>query len=77
MAEEPEEKARAKRACSSAATAFSKLSLYGAGNSQTTGPWQRETTGVKDRFGLELLVYSYAPTGLPTPVWANVVDREI
>ena len=25
----------------------------------------------------ELLVYSYTPTGLPTPVCAKVVDREI
>lgn len=28
-------------------------------------------------FGLELLVYSYSPTGLPTDVWAKVVEREI
>lgn len=27
--------------------------------------------------GFELRVYSYAPTGLPTPVCANVVEREI
>lgn len=30
-----------------------------------------------DRLGLELRVYSYRPTGLPTLVWAKVVDREI
>lgn len=28
-------------------------------------------------FGFELLVYSYKPTGFPTPVWAKVVEREI
>ena len=27
--------------------------------------------------GLELLVYSYAPTGFPTPVCAKVVDKDI
>lgn len=30
-----------------------------------------------NRLGFELLVYSYAPTGLPMPVWANVVDKAI
>lgn len=30
-----------------------------------------------DLLGFELLTYSYAPTGFPTPVWANVVDSEI
>ena len=29
------------------------------------------------RLGFALLLYSYAPTGLPTPVCANVVEREI
>jgi hypothetical protein len=29
------------------------------------------------RLGLELRVYSYKPTGLPTLVWAYVVDKEI
>ena len=28
-------------------------------------------------FGFELLLYSYAPTGFPTPVCAKVVDKEI
>ena len=32
---------------------------------------------ISNRFGLELLVYSYIPTGLPTLVWAKVVDKEI
>lgn len=32
---------------------------------------------MSNRFGLELLVYSYIPTGLPTLVWAKVVDKEI
>lgn len=30
-----------------------------------------------DRFGLALRAYSYSPTGLPTLVWAKVVDSEI
>jgi hypothetical protein len=30
-----------------------------------------------NRLGLELRVYSYRPTGLPTLVWAKVVDSEI
>ena len=29
------------------------------------------------RFGFELLVYSYSPTGLPTPDCAKVVERAI
>lgn len=52
---EPDEKARAWRACSKAATAVSKLCL----------------------FGLDDLVYSYAPMGWPTADWANVVLRVI
>jgi hypothetical protein len=32
---------------------------------------------VTDRLGLALRVYSYRPTGLPTLVWAKVVEREI
>ena len=51
---DPEEKARAYLACSSAATASSKLV----------------------RLGLELRIYSYAPTGLPTEVCANVVESD-
>ena len=27
--------------------------------------------------GFELLVYSYAPIGFPTPCWAKVVESEI
>ena len=27
--------------------------------------------------GFPLLTYSYAPTGFPTPNWANVVERDI
>lgn len=56
---------------------FEIISGRGEAKSQTAGPRQRGKTGVKDLFGLELLVYSYAPTGLPTPVWAKVVEREI
>lgn len=68
---EPEEKARAKRACSRNAMAFSKFSL-----SPTLTTLQR---GYERDYllGLELLVYSYAPTGLPTPDCANVVERDI
>lgn len=50
----PELKARAYRACSSAATASSKLS----------------------RLGFEDLEYSYCPIGLPTDVWAKVVESD-
>jgi hypothetical protein len=50
---EPEEKARAKRACSSAAIAVSKLSL--SRESQRHSDHCRLHT---NRFGFELLVYS-------------------
>lgn len=33
--------------------------------------------GQTDRLGLALRTYSYRPTGLPTLVWAKVVEREI
>lgn len=73
MVAEPDEKARANLACSSAAIAFSKFSLlyisFSCSNVFISCPAYR--------FGLELLVYSYAPIGLPTPVCAKVVDREI
>lgn len=68
---EPDEKASANRACSRAATAVSKLSL---------SSYQSETTMrtcCEYLFGFELRTYSYAPTGLPTPICAKVVDREI
>lgn len=70
---EPDEKARAKRACSRAATAFSKLSLQYICQAKIFSGHRCAA----DLFGFELLVYSYAPTGFPTPVWANVVDSEI
>lgn len=34
-------------------------------------------SNTSDLFGFELLLYSYKPTGLPTLVWAKVVDKDI
>ena len=69
---DPDEKARANLACSRAATACSKLSLEACQNR-----WKAPEADIRYRFGFELLVYSYGPTGLPTPVCAKVVEREI
>ena len=69
---EPEEKARANLACSSAATACSKLSLCPCQTCFLVFCWIESYL-----FGLELLIYSYAPIGFPTPVWAKVVERDI
>ena len=69
---DPDEKARANLACSRAATACSKLSLEARQKR-----WKAPESDLHYRLGFELLVYSYAPTGLPTPVWAKVVEREI
>lgn len=69
---DPDEKARANLACSRAATACSKLSLEACQKACKT-----PDSNHSYRFGFELLVYSYAPTGWPTPVCAKVVEREI
>ena len=69
---DPDEKAKAKLACSRAATACSKLFLKACQKTRTAAE-----SDLHYRFGFELLVYSYAPRGLPTPVWAKVVEREI
>ena len=38
---------------------------------------ERCVMGITNLFGFALLVYSYCPTGLPTPFWAKVVERDI
>lgn len=72
MVAEPEEKARAYLACSRAAIACSKLSLCEMSESGSVS-----SVIPTYLLGLELLTYSYAPMGFPTPVWAKVVEREI
>ena len=69
---DPDEKARANLACSRAATACSKLSLAACQKA-----WKAPEPELHYRLGFELLVYSYAPMGLPTAVCAKVVEREI
>lgn len=52
------------------------LKIVSVGCNQLDESFQNMTR-MSNRFGLELLVYSYKPTGLPTLVWAKVVDKEI
>ena len=58
---DPDEKAKAKLACSRAAKVCSKMFLKACQKTRKVAE-----SDIHYRFGFELLVYSYAPRGKPT-----------